>query len=615
MKHCRNFLCLFTVLALVLSFHVRAAGRVTYATSYEDLYNALEVAADGDTVFLMADMRIPQPLEITANVTVSAMSGCPVTLTKGSRAMFHVTSGSLTLAGELTLQGCASTQSIVVCEMGTALTVNSGVVLQDNIVSGKAMGGAVTLFDAVFTMNGGKILSCGVLRSENPSADYGGGAMGGAVRLRTSAGSGSGAKFIMRGGTISSCSAKNGGAIGGENLGSDAGVQVIVSGGSICYCSADCGSAIFLYNRSGISNAQAALYGGSIYGCTGQYGVVHAYQKGQQYGSQILLSGTKIRDNDDCGVYLGDLDDCLTLGGNTVLEDPIYLAGSGRFTVSRDFTGKACVYLPNPTNNTFLATAEGSPTGSVLLLDGNGNVHPSLSVVRAGDRYELREVSTEPTVPTVPPESSHPTQPTEPSESTTPPTVPTTAPTVPTTEPTVPTTVPTKPTTPPTVPTTAPTVPTTVPTVTTTVPTKPTTTPTVPTTAPTVPTTVPTVPTTAPTVPTTTPTVPTTAPTSPTLATTVPTIVPTSPTMATTVPTAATAPTQTETTDVWVSTEEASPSAPSPTAEPATETVPSASSAVEDLAPSRESPLPWFLVLGLALTLLLVLFLRRFFRW
>ena len=559
MKHCRNFLCLFTVLALVLSFHVRAAGRVTYATSYEDLYNALEVAADGDTVFLMADMHIPQPLEITANVTVSAMSGCPVTLTKGSRAMFHVTSGSLTLAGELTLQGCASTQSIVVCEMGTALTVNSGVVLQDNIVSGKAMGGAVTLFDAVFTMNGGKILSCGVLRSENPSADYGGGAMGGAVRLRTSAGSGSGAKFIMRGGTISSCSAKNGGAIGGENLGSDAGVQVIVSGGSICYCSAECGSAIFLYNRSGISNAQAALYGGSIYGCTGQYGVVHAYQKGQQYGSQILLSGTKIRDNDDCGVYLGDLDDCLTLGGNTVLEDPIYLAGSGRFAVSRDFTGKACVYLPNPTNNTFLATAEGSPTGSVLLLDGNGNVHPSLSVVRAGDRYELREVNTEPTVPTVPSESSQPTQPTVPSESTTPPTVPTTAPTVPTTEPTVPTT--------------------------------------------------------APTVPTTTPTVPTTAPTSPTIATTVPTIVPTSPTMATTVPTAATAPTQTETTDVWVSTEEASPSAPSPTAEPATETVPSASSAVEDLAPSRESPLPWFLVLGLALTLLLVLFLRRFFRW
>ena len=559
MKHSRNFLCLFTVLALVLSFHVRAAGRVTYATSYEDLYNALEVAADGDTVFLMADMHIPQPLEITANVTVSAMSGCPVTLTKGSRAMFHVTSGSLTLAGELTLQGCASTQSIVVCEMGTALTVNSGVVLQDNIVSGKAMGGAVTLFDAVFTMNGGKILSCGVLRSENPSADYGGGAMGGAVRLRTSAGSGSGAKFIMRGGTISSCSAKNGGAIGGENLGSDAGVQVIVSGGSICYCSGDCGSAIFLYNRSGISNAQAALYGGSIYGCTGQYGVVHAYQKGQQYGSQILVSGTKIRDNDDCGVYLGDLDNSLTLGGNTVLEDPIYLAGSGRFAVSRDFTGKACVYLPNPTNNTFLATAEGSPTGSVLLLDGNGNVHPSLSVVRAGDRYELREVNTEPTVPTVPSESSQPTQPTVPSESTTPPTVPTTAPTVPTTEPTVPTT--------------------------------------------------------APTVPTTTPTVPTTAPTSPTIATTVPTIVPTSPTMATTVPTAATAPTQTETTDVWVSTEEASPSAPSPTAEPATETVPSASSAVEDLAPSRESPLPWFLVLGLALTLLLVLFLRRFFRW
>ena len=573
MKHCRNFLCLFTVLALVLSFHVRAAGRVTYATSYEDLYNALEVAADGDTVFLMADMHIPQPLEITANVTVSAMSGCPVTLTKGSRAMFHVTSGSLTLAGELTLQGCASTQSIVVCEMGTALTVNSGVVLQDNIVSGKAMGGAVTLFDAVFTMNGGKILSCGVLRSENPSADYGGGAMGGAVRLRTSAGSGSGAKFIMRGGIISSCSAKNGGAIGGENLGSDAGVQVIVSGGSICYCSAECGSAIFLYNRSGISNAQAALYGGSIYGCTGQYGVVHAYQKGQQYGSQILLSGTKIRDNDDCGVYLGDLDDCLTLGGNTVLEDPIYLAGSGRFAVSRDFTGKACVYLPNPTNHAFLATAEGSPTGSVLLLDGNGNVHPSLSVVRAGGRYELREVNTEPTVPTVPSESSQPTQPTEPSESTTPPTVPTTAPTVPTTEPTVPTTVPTKPTTPPTVPTTVPTVPTT------------------------------------------TPTVPTTAPTSPTIATTVPTTVPTSPTMATTVPTAATAPTQTETTDVWVSTEEASPSAPSPTAEPATETVPSASSAVEDLAPSRESPLPWFLVLGLALTLLLVLFLRRFFRW
>lgn len=453
---CIRLSAAFAAAVLLLLAVLPAAGEnYSYRVcSFEELYSALECAGDGDFIFIEGEITVTQTLSVTADVTISASS--PAVLVKGYCPVFQVEkNATLSLAGSLTLQGNSHTDSLILCQPGSELILYSGVTLRDNIVSGPAMGGAVTLYDAAMTMHGGSILNCGCTRTQQPAMEYGAGATGGAVRLRTSSSAATPAKFVMNSGLIDGCFALNGGAIGAENLGSALGVRIEISGGTIQNCisaaatdfdstsSRGRGSAIFLYTdlskgSCSVADATAVIRGGTITGCRSDYGVLAYYYNQRRYGGLFLLSGGTISGNSGSavsgsfctGICIGEEtvtgESCLRLQGSARLLDAIVLLGSGRPEIAEDYSGKAAFYTPTAAEGTVIAGAvtSGGSVGSasdtiaknLTLLDENANVHTRFDVtaadtcyalgIRAGDApAETQPDPSEETAPAVTPET------------------------------------------------------------------------------------------------------------------------------------------------------------------------------------------------------------------
>ena len=450
-RGCSRFtLAIMLALCFFLTLPVSTNGAAYYVQSYEELYTALENAQDGDIIFINGEIKVLQTLSVQADVTISA--DFPAVLIKCTQTIFKVNNGSaLTLAGPLTLQGNTDNDTLILCQGGSSLTLNSGVVLRDNITSGAALGGAVTLYDSQFIMNGGSILHCGCTLTHTPSGEHGGGAMGGAVRLRTSALASQPARFIMKGGSIDGCFAMNGGAVGAENLGSPFGVRVEICGGSIQNCHAAAaedfystsqyglGSAIFLYNdlsrgNGTVTDALCIMQGGTISNCRSHSrGVLAYYHNQRRYGGQFRLFGGSIYNNSTSGttlsaaegscIYLGEKvitgEPCLILGSNMQLQDDIYLSGSGLFAVQQDFMGSARVLATGLHASAQIAGSvdrNGNPADALeqvadrlVILSENVALHGSLQTIAQGSGYYLGMSDTQ--VPSDPPE----TFPTEPS--------------------------------------------------------------------------------------------------------------------------------------------------------------------------------------------------------
>jgi len=193
------------------------------------------------------------------NITVTLMSDGEEnrTITNGSAgSLFRIGEGNtLILDKNITLKGGGSNSNkkqdkVIDIWEGGALIMNEGSAIIDNNVSlsNHPFGGAVHCYKATFTMNGGTISGC---TAQN----------GGAVLI-----SGEGATFTMNGGTISGNTATFDG--GGVNLGE--GATFTMNGGTISGNIAQKGGAVtvwratFTMNDGTISGNTATMEGGGV---------------------------------------------------------------------------------------------------------------------------------------------------------------------------------------------------------------------------------------------------------------------------------------------------------------------------------------------------------------
>lgn len=385
---------------------------------YATLEDAIEAAANGDTIELLADVTLAASTTISHSITIQPAEGKTVTIHRGAfqPAMFKVTKATLTLNGNLTLDGAksdgsASYGSIVLCEKGTAavpsaLIMNEGVTLQNNTHSNSLYGGAVSLNGAAsFTMNGGTITNCGVTSVANKGKYDSAG--GGAVRMaNTTAGT---AVMVMNGGTISDCFGIVGGAVFVTNNYANGLASVTMNGGMISGCIAGrakttvdgWGGAFFIYNKAkaNAANTTVTINGGTITGCKAyQYGTLgmnggvssnpynggkyvilggHIYgnavgyggnwdgSPGQWYGQGVHVQSVS---------YTGE--SLLTIGGSAVIEDEIYIAKTNNFiNIRDDFSGSAKIYAGGYGTKTSDGT--GAVIAKAISSDGSASVATS----------------------------------------------------------------------------------------------------------------------------------------------------------------------------------------------------------------------------------------------
>ena len=526
-------ICCWLCLGFFLLAGVHAAGVTVRVDSYAELVTALEDHFGEDlTICVTASFTVPSTVELYTDITITA--DADVVLKKGDSAMFSLAEGSkLTLKGAVTLEGCSSTQAIIICQPGSRLVIGQGVILRNNHTTGPAQGGAVTVTDATCILDGGTIENCGVYNDTAPGQSYGGGAMGGAVRLRASSQGKYPAVFQLRKGCITGCFAYHGGAVAAESLGSKYGAQIMISGGTIDNCLAangpkldnasvwGTGSALFLYNQLSQGNrtntdVTARIQGGTIKNCHSRGGALLAYYHAQSgYGGQYRIHGGTLTADDEylisIPLSLRTEEAPVVFGGSPTLSGTVLLGKDAIFGLASDFDGILDLFAPDKELSAKVAVAldaQGKETtarnriaGKVRILDSTGQLRQDLGLVAKGNSYYLAEPdlnATDPTeestevteATTVPTEVTEPT--TSPTEVSTPSTQATTAPTeasVPATKPTevtkptqatAPATKPTQATTPSAKPTQPATRPATEPTKATTPATTPTVRPTSP---------------------------------------------------------------------------------------------------------------------------------------
>lgn len=374
-------------------------------TGYETLAEAVNAASEEETLVILKNMDVTEPVVITKKLTLTAAEPTVISKAADSTAlesgcMFHVKDGGvLTLSGELKLSGSDKGATMVYAD-GGALIMRDNVIIENNTVTNSTTtpeGGAVTVKgNASFTMEGGSIENCGNTgsKSESSLVNYGAG-LGGAVLVYADSQDGE-ASFIMNGGSITGCFAQYGGAVGAytRNAGRAA---VNMNGGEL---SANCagtawvqepvaglgeGAAILVCAYTDNDSIQVNVNGGLIeknVAAKKSLGMVSRATEIKLGGHYNLLGGT-VRANVigtsadksaanawGCGVFANQ-EGLITLGGGAVVEDEIYLADCTA-TVRTDFVGKANFYKKGAAQDDTVA----------LVVDENGEPANALESVR-----------------------------------------------------------------------------------------------------------------------------------------------------------------------------------------------------------------------------------------
>ena len=378
-------------------------------TEYATLAQAIEKASENDVITVLKDVEIADTVIVNKSVTLTAEDNVTIHRADSFKpALFKVQGATLTLSGNLTLEGHANAYgSLVLCTKGTSsapssLVMEKGVTLQNNQHNNALYGGAVSLEGpSSFTMNGGTITNCGVSSSNGTAG-------GGAVRA--SANSSGTPTITMNDGTISNCFAYNGGAIYLSNSYGKSVASFTMNDGVISGCFAGrnantidgSAGAIFLYNKTNTDAklTTATINGGEITGCKAyRYGILgmnSGVTKNPYNGGTYYILGGHIYNNSvgyngettgapgqwyGQSVYVQGLsksgEALLVLGGNAVIEEEIYLSKNAFINVRNDFSGSAPMYIQNDAENQVVlhvVDANGEPatsfTGTISLLNG-----------------------------------------------------------------------------------------------------------------------------------------------------------------------------------------------------------------------------------------------------
>lgn len=336
---------------------------------YATLQEAVDAGSD-DVVVILKNLDIGTAISVKNVVLITADTAVTLTRT-GTNDVFDVyADGYLVLEGPVTLVGSNKYGTMVDVMKNGTFVMNAGVTIKGNKTGKSGVGGAVTVTDGQFVMNGGTIDDCANTGTTKPGSSSGG-SIGGGVRVVASSGSTSRALFVFNGGSITGCSAYLGGGIGLENKGARVPATVTINGGVISGCSTTGnsanyrgGSAIYIYNKTGnVEDATVTMTAGSITGNTARYnGALCAYtgNMGNTYGGKFYILGGTISGNISGsgdpssfygnGIYLDRLiggKPLLTVGGSAVIADDIYLNSStgNYFEILDGFTGSVNVYV------------------------------------------------------------------------------------------------------------------------------------------------------------------------------------------------------------------------------------------------------------------------------
>ena len=399
-------------------------------TEYATLATAIQNAAENDVITVLKDVEISSTVTVNKSITLTAEDAVTIKRAEAFKpALFKVQQATLTLSGNLTLEGHTDAYgSLILCTLGSSkaassLVMEDGVTLKNNQHPNTTYGGAITLDGAAtFTMNGGTITNCGVAKFNST---------GGAVRAAaTSTGC---PTITMNGGTISDCFAFTGGAIYLSGNGKSA-ASFTMNGGTIsgCFAGKDAntvngyGGAIYLYNKTNTDAKMttATINDGEITGCKAyKYGILgmesgitrNPYNGGTYYilGGHIYNNsvGYNGESSEDPGKWYGESvyiqglsktgESLLVLGGDAVIEDEVYLSKNSFIDVRDDFTGVASMYVQLCTEDQTvlrIVNADGEvvtePFDGMLALtnpmfgengnymrDANGNIVPKFSLV------------------------------------------------------------------------------------------------------------------------------------------------------------------------------------------------------------------------------------------
>lgn len=379
-------------------------------TGYATLAEAVENAAQGDTLVVLNDMDVKEPVVISKKLTLTAES--PVVITKATTnltldkgCMFYVQGGGeLTLEGALTIQGTEKGSSMIYVygtKDAAVLNMEEGVTLTGNVLTNSgatAEGGAVTVKgNSTFNMNGGTIRDCGNAGSRSESNLTGNGAgLGGAVTVDGSAASYE-TVFNMNGGTITRCYAQYGGAVGVYTRNEGRAVVNVNDGAVTANCAGiryseeaasglGEGGAFFVCAYTDNDSIQVNVNGGSVTEnvalkkTMGMLSRVNGIKLGGHYN--ILggtISGNKAGTSADQsaanawgqGVFAGS-EGLVTIGGNADIQDEVYL-NDCTVNVRNDFTGTAKLYLPGAAQDDAVAAAvdeNGEPVNAEASIRG-----------------------------------------------------------------------------------------------------------------------------------------------------------------------------------------------------------------------------------------------------
>ena len=383
-------------------------------TEYATLAQAIEKASENDVITVLKDVEIADTVIVNKSVTLTAEDAVTIKRADGWKpTLFKVQKATLTLSGNLTIEGNTDAYSALVwCALGSstapsALVMNEGVTLKNNQQTNASHGGAVTLDGpSSFTMNGGTITNCGVSGISNKGKynSVGGGA------IRATANTSGSPTITMNDGTIANCFGYVGGAVFLANNYGKSVASFTMNNGTISGCKAGrdantvdgWGGAIFLYNKTNTDAKMttATIKGGEITGCKAwQYGILgmnSGITKNPYNGGTYYILGGHIYNNSvgyngettgapgqwyGQSVYVQGLsksgEALLVLGGNAVIEEEIYLSKNAFINVRNDFSGSAPMYIQNGAENQVVlhvvdanGEAATSFTGTISLLNG-----------------------------------------------------------------------------------------------------------------------------------------------------------------------------------------------------------------------------------------------------
>ncbi len=349
---------------------------INYATTFEELNNAITNAQDGDIIYVSKNITVPSSFVNSASSTAYMVAkkritieglGADVTIKReGGKSILECNgSGAVVSLRNLTFDGGAIWTSDVVSDVS-----NSGV--SGRSVIDVAGGATLNLESGAIIQNGFTTDSSATNTTDAGSAAYGGG-----IRVDWKL-PGGGTINVKAGSIIRSCkasSSKDGNGYGG-GIGAYNNAKLNLYGGIIEKCYARQGGAIGCTYRGGTSNTTAAVikvYGGTLQNnaavsggalcCEGK--TEHYVNGGTIINNQASTKGGAIALTEEDTIYLAAKGSSLVIENNSVSPND----------ASVDQFGYEGIYIdPRSTANTLIENK------TVSFDTKGGNTFPDLTV-------------------------------------------------------------------------------------------------------------------------------------------------------------------------------------------------------------------------------------------